>query len=175
MIKPVLLTYTKTVRKRYIQIDYQVTGNVLLLLNDDVVDNFGIPTVANIDPLIEQKIKECSYQRVDGLLVKRPEGSRISRRIESGSRIARLYQRLATGNYAVKNYGVRFPYFFNSWMINLAIGSMVQPTSKWIEFAIDGEGGRHTLLPGTPRMNARWGESRLAQSIGPSKNTDKAS
>lgn len=176
MVKPVLLTYTKKRRNRKLQSEVKVTGNVVLMVDDETVQEFNIP-VANINLALERKVKNYNCERLSGKLIEVSSHVRLNTGTKDNYNVARIYRQPET--HYKENHAIRFPYFFNVWMIQSAMGSMLQNFSlqERVRIKPDNRGGKRvfrTSTDYTEYMDSIWGKARVVQSPAPTHNADKA-
>lgn len=176
MVKPVLLSYTKPIKNRLQGTQIKVTGNVMLMVANDVVEHFAIPIAHESNLLVEREVQRYAYDRWHGQNIQVPRYRRLNPGTASSYNIARLYQcqpgTLPT-EYLRKNYAIRFPYFFNKYMVFQAVASMLQHSNLPIHVQIDGRGGKQRLGYRSEWDDSRWGTARVIVTPAPTKNIDK--
>jgi hypothetical protein len=178
MIQPVLLAYTKPIKDRQAGTRFEVSANALLQLDDDTVSRFNIPIAHEFSNLlIERDVSSYSYERWHGQTVQVPPCRRLNPGTGSTYNNARIRKYRRSGwwerIYEDKSYAIRFPYFFNAWMIQKAVTSMVGTEEENLELSLDN--GRRIYQPGAKSeyRDSRWGTAKVVQFPASTRNLDK--
>jgi hypothetical protein len=176
MVKPVLLSYTKPIKNRLLGTQIKVTGNAMLMVADDVVERFAIPIAHEFNLLVEREVQRYAYDRLHGQNIQVPPYRRLNPGTASSYNIARLYQyqpKTRPTEYLKKNHAIRFPYFFNKYMVLQAVASMLQHSNLPIHVQIDGRGGKQRLGYHSEWDDSHWGTAKVITTPAPTKNIDK--
>ena len=137
VLKSCLLAYKKDFPKTSTPArgdETSVTANAILLIPDEIVDHFNIPTVDNISAQSRQIIEEFTYTRfagfddATGTPVTVPQHERGGgAAANSTHNVVRLpHGSLRTGRGRPRTCSIRFPSFFNLIMIGQALGTMLK-------------------------------------------------
>ncbi len=159
-LTPVLLGYKKDFPKDSTETkgdEVSVTGNVILLIPDDVVGHFNIPEApANVyGGVARQVIAQYTYKRYKdftdstGVDVIVPAHERGVSGKESAENVVRLpHATLKTAAGRPRTCSIRFPRFFNLIMISQALGSMIKANEP-ASFKLDSTGKSHPFVQNT--------------------------
>lgn len=165
-----------------------VRGNLVLTVTSDFIDRFNVPKSLNIFPLISE-VKEFQFVNKNGRTIRRGFVRKLKPR--KGEKLVEIRKlRPSASNlapqFAIERHYLRFPDFFNRWMIDNALYEICSqsPDFERLRFYINGGRmfeiiGEQTgygavsiesnLRDGDTPHHSRWGEVTLIAPMGGKK------
>lgn len=155
-----------------------VRGNVILTVSEDFIDRFNVPIfVDKITPLV--KVQRTFRTLKSGKVVERPEHYKQARQ-RKGERLVEIKKRKIgtislTNNFLFERNYLRFPQFFNFWMIDNSLFQILSNAPDFERLTFSVNGGKNceiigeqtdygkvtlsrTLIEGESPHHRIWGE-----------------
>lgn len=131
MNKYLILNFSKKVghtRTRTPHPEKTVRGNLVLTVREDFISRFNVPMFKEEIPIIH-KVKGSTYRKKTGTLTTLPEFYRSAKK-RKGEKLIEIRKLKANaptllGQFTFERHYLRFPAFFNQWMIDNALNEII--------------------------------------------------
>jgi hypothetical protein len=147
MYKYIILNFSKNVGHTNTRIPHTATtarGNLVLTVEEDFIDRFNVPVFLDKVPFV-QKRSSTTFTNARGTKVFRSAGYHKPKS-RKGEKLVEIQKKTANSDFLnplflPKKYYLRFPRFFNQWMIDNALFQIIgnAPDIERLRYRINGK------------------------------------